>query len=55
MGAGGPLTLLSALGTLFLLIGCFVQLQYEGFCLVLLYLVWCCLAVVFCRLLFSED
>lgn len=39
---GVPLTLLSALGTLFLLLACFTQLWYESLCLVLLYLVLLC-------------
>lgn len=54
MGAGVSLTLLPAPGTLFLLLGCLVQLWYEGFCLVLLNLfcpVWLSLG----GLLFSEG
>jgi hypothetical protein len=46
MGAGVSLTLLPALRTLFLLIGCLVQPQYERFHLVLLFLVLFCLVVV---------
>ena len=38
MGAGISLTLLPALEILLFLLGCLVQLQYVGFCLVLLYL-----------------
>lgn len=49
VGAGVSLIFLPALGTLFLLLGCFVQPRYEGFCLVALYLVLSCLAVVSCR------
>jgi len=43
------LTLLPALGTHFLLLGCFVQPQYKGFCLVLGYLALFHLAVIFWR------
>lgn len=39
-GGGVSLTLLPILGTLLLLLGCFVQLGYEAFCLVLFYPVW---------------
>ena len=40
VGVGVSLTLLSALGTLLLLLGCPVQIWYRGFCLVSLYFVW---------------
>lgn len=46
VGEGVPLTLLFVPGTLFLLLGYLVQLQCEGFCLLLLYLFslfGCCL------------
>lgn len=43
------LTLLSAPGTLLLLLGCLVQPGSEDFCLVLLYIVLSCLDVVFER------
>lgn len=49
------LTLWPALETPFLLLGCLVQLPYEGVYLVLLCLVLSCLAVFFWRLLFSEE
>ena len=49
VGMGVSLTLLPALGTLFLFLGCFFQPGYGGLCLVLLYLVLSCLAVVFWR------
>lgn len=45
-GVGVSLTLLPAPRTLFLLLGCFVQPQYESFCLVLLCVVLSCLAAV---------
>ena len=35
VGVGVSLTILPGLGTMFLLLGCFVQPQDEGFCLVL--------------------
>lgn len=41
------LILLLALVILFLLLDYLVQRHYEGFCTVLLYLVWSCLAVIF--------
>lgn len=44
--AGLSLTHLSAFETLFLLLGCLVQPQSEGFCHVLLYLVLSCLAII---------
>lgn len=37
MGPDVSLTLLSVLGTIYLLLGCVVQLHSEGFCFVLLY------------------
>lgn len=40
MGTGVSLTLLPTLETLFILLDCFVQPHYEGFQLVLLYLVF---------------
>lgn len=45
IGAGEALTLLPALGTLFLLLGCLVQLRYEDLPQILLYyvVVGCCL------------
>lgn len=46
MEVGVSPTLLSALGTLFPLLSYIVQPQYEGVCLVLLYLVLSCLVVV---------
>lgn len=50
------LTLWPALETPLLLLGCLVQLPYEGVYLVLLCLVLSCLAVFFfLRLLFSEE
>lgn len=51
----GLLTLLSALRTVFFLLGCLTQPQYEGFGLVLLYLILSCLLfasmwqVLYCR------
>ena len=47
MGSDMFLTPLPALGTLFLLLDCLVLSQDDGFCLVLLYLVFC-LAIVSC-------
>lgn len=49
------LTLWPALETPFLLLGCLVQLPYEGVYLVFLCLVLSCLAVFSWRLLFSEK
>lgn len=46
IGADISLTPLSALGTLFRLLSCLVQLRYKGFCLILLYLVLSFLVVV---------
>lgn len=39
VGVGVSLTPLTALGTLLLLLGCFAEPHYVGFCVVLLYLV----------------
>ena len=44
------------IGSLFLLLGCCSQLQYDGFCFILLYFVLLCLVVLSLRgLLFSEG
>ena len=49
MGKNISLTLLSAIGALFLLLGCLVQPQYEGFPIFLSYLLFSCLSAVFWR------
>lgn len=55
MELGIPLTLLPALGNLFLLLGCLSQPQYEGFCFVLIYFVLSHLTVVSWKTVFSEE
>lgn len=46
VGMSVSLTLLPVLGALLLLLDCLVQPQCEGFCLVVLYLILSCVAVV---------
>jgi hypothetical protein len=55
VGVGIALTLLPALETLFLRLGCLAQPVYKGFCLVLLHLFLFCLAVVSRRPILSEE
>ena len=55
MGVGVFLTLLPTLETLFFLLVCLVQLRYEGFYLVLLYLVLSYLVALSWRPVFSKK
>lgn len=53
MGAGVSLTLLPTLETLYILLDCFVQAHYEGFQLVLLYLVFFLFFIFSCLAVFT--
>lgn len=46
MRTSGSLTLVSAVGMIFLLLSCQVQLQFDNLCIILLYFNLSCLAVI---------